>query len=304
LELHLSEEAICSRVAESGMPLLVTDISREPRYLHPTGATGSGVVVPLQVKGKVIGLLDVEHREVNAFDDFDVAVLQLLANQVAVAIENGRLYRQARSLAALQERQKLARELHDSVSQALYGMSLGAHTARALLERDAQAAAEPLDYVISLADAGLAEMRALIFELRPESLEIEGLVAALTKQADALRARHGLAVEADLAQEPEAGLEVKEALYRIAQEAMHNTVKHARATTIELRLAACDGRLLLDVIDNGRGFDADGSFPGHLGLVSMRERAARAGGTLSISSAPGNGTRVRVEAPGGVMRDA
>jgi GAF domain-containing protein len=140
LHLWVGKEAICSQVADTGLPVLVPDISREPRYLHPAHATGSGVVVPLVVKGQVIGLLDVEHREVNRLTADDVAVLQLLANQVAVAIDNARLYGQAQKLAALQERQKLARELHDSVSQALYGIGLGTKTALQLVQTEGAAA--------------------------------------------------------------------------------------------------------------------------------------------------------------------
>jgi signal transduction histidine kinase len=152
-----------------------------------------------------------------------------IANQAAVAIENARLYEQAQALAVLEERQRLARELHDSVSQALYGISLGAHTARTLLERDPGKLAEPLGYVLSQAETALMEMRALIFELRPESLETEGLVAALSRQAVALHARHGIEVSAELGDEPDLPLKVKQELYRFAQEALHNTVKHARA---------------------------------------------------------------------------
>ncbi len=138
-------------------------------------------------------------------------------------------------------------------------------------------------------------MRALIFELRPESLEHEGLVVALEKQAAATRSRHMIAVNLSLSEEPECSIETKEMLYRIAQEAMHNTVKHARASTIDLRLSSDNGCLTLDIVDDGRGFDTSGAFPGHLGLVSMRERAAGAGGTVSITSAPGSGTHVHVE---------
>ncbi len=148
------------------------------------------------------------------------------------------LYEQAQKLAALQERQRLARELHDSVSQALYGISLWAHTAREALESSEPEQAEAaIEDVLTLAEAGLAEMHALIFELRPESLETEGLVAALTKQVEVLRARYKLIVEADLADELDLSLERKEALYRIAQEALHNIVKHARASNVVLRLA-------------------------------------------------------------------
>ena len=200
-------------------------------------------------------------------------------------------------MAAVEERQRLARELHDSVSQALYGIALGAHTARTLLDRDPTQVAEPLDYVLSLAEAGLAEMRALIFELRPESLEIEGLVSALTKQGAALHARHDITVQTDLSAEPVLPLKVKQELYRIAQEAMHNTVKHAHASKVDLRLCQTSEAVILEVCYIGRGFDATASFPGHLGLHSMQERMKGLGGVLQIESAPGQGTRVRAQVP-------
>lgn len=209
--------------------------------------------------------------------------------------EMRRLYQQAQELAALQERQRLARELHDSVSQALYGISLGAHTAREALEgQDSEQSLASLEYVIGLAEAGLAEMRALIFELRPESLITEGLVAALMKQVAVLRARYKLIVEADLGEEEYLSQEQKEALYRIAQEALHNIVKHAHARNVRLRLVSQEHELTLDVEDDGRGFDPTASFPGHLGLHILQERAERLGGTLTIESAPGHGTHIRV----------
>ena len=216
---------------------------------------------------------------------------------VRIAVENARLLVEVRGKAALEERQRLARELHDSVSQALYGIALGAKTARTLLDRDSTKVASPLDYILSLADAGLAEMRALIFELRPESLEREGLVAALEKQAAALRARHEIKVETDLCNEPDAPLEIKEALYRIAQEALHNIVKHAHASSVRIRMRCSPENVTLDVSDDGIGFEPEGDFPGHLGLHSMRERTERLGGTLAVESAPGKGTQIRAWIP-------
>ena len=207
------------------------------------------------------------------------------------------LYEQAQELASLQERQRLARELHDSVSQALYAIGLGAHTAREAIASDSEQALASIDYVLALAEAGLAEMRALIFELRPESLEIEGLVAALTKQVAVLRTRYKLNVEADLGEEPDLSMEMKHALYRIAQEALHNIVKHARANVVVLRLARQANEIILQVRDNGRGFDQAGHFPGHLGLRSMHERVSKMGGTLTIESVPGQGTCVGVRMP-------
>ena len=293
-----------------GEPVIIADMRGEDELARayrdavgdlvlrrPFSLIRSWLAVPLALKERVIGMMTCSRLEPDAFDRRDASLMLAIANQAAVAIENARLYEQAQTLAALVERQRLARELHDSVSQALYGIALGARTARALLDRDPDRVAEPLDYVLQLAEAGLTEMRALIFELRPESLETEGLVGALVKQAEAVRARHRVAVETSLCDEPDVPLALKEALYRIAQEALHNAVKHARAARVELRLACDAGGIGLEVADDGVGFDPSGAFPGHLGLRSMRERVAALGGTLEIDSAPGRGTRVRARIP-------
>ncbi len=263
------------------------------------GYIRSWLGVPLTVQERVVGMLSLDHREPRHYAEHDARLALAIANQAAIAIENSQLYWQAKELAALEERQRLARELHDSVSQALYGIALGARTARAQLGRDPSKVAEPLEYVLQNAEAGLAEMRALIFELRPESLKTDGLVAALNKQADAVRKRHHLEVETDLCEEMEqVSLEIKEALYRIAQEGMHNVVKHAQATQIKLKLT-CDqpNAIILEIADNGAGFDSQESFPGHLGLQSMRERALRLGGAFDVESKRGKGTRLRVRIP-------
>lgn len=257
----------------------------------------SWIAAPLVVKGEFIGALFLSSPEEDLYSPHEVELLSATANQVAVAIQNARLHERSRALAVIEERQRLARELHDSVSQALYGIGLGAQTIRRLLEIDPVKAIEPTDYVISLAEAGTAEMRALIFELRPESLETEGLVEALRKQVAATHARYGIEIDLEVLNEPAIALDAKEALYRIAQEALHNTVKHAEASQITLQLVTEAGEVRLTVTDNGRGFDPSGEFPGHLGLQSMRERVARLGGTVEISSAPGAGTQVRAQVP-------
>lgn len=257
----------------------------------------SEMALPLVVADRLIGVLDVQSNKVNRFSESDVWVMTALADLISVAIQNARLYGQAQVLAALEERTRLARELHDSVSQALYGIGLGARTARALLDRDPTRLREPLDYVMSLAEAGLTEMRALIFELRPESLEQEGLITALSKQASSLQARHNIRVNTDFGEEPQIAVEVKESVYRIAREALHNTVKHAQATQVFLSLKPDDEGYKLRIEDNGSGFDAGHPFPGHLGLQSMRERTARLNGHLHIDSAPGQGTRIVVSIP-------
>jgi signal transduction histidine kinase len=166
-----------------------------------------------------------------------------------------------------------------------------------LLKHNPEQVADSLDYVLSLAKAGQAEMRALIFELRPESLEKEGLAAALEKQADALKARHEMEVVTTLCSEPKASLEVKEAVYRVAQEALHNIVKHARASNVEIRMECTPEQITLEITDDGVGFEARGDFPGHLGLRSMRERASSLGGTLEVDSSSGRGARIRARVP-------
>jgi signal transduction histidine kinase len=265
------------------------------------GDIASWMGVPLMVRERTIGLLAMDNSRVDAYTTRDAELALAFATQAAVAIENARLFSEAQGKAALEERQRLARELHDSVSQALFGIGLGARTARTVIERDPAKAIAPLDYVLSLAEAGLAEMRALIFELRPEALEEEGLVAALQKQVAALKSRYSIAVDADLAEIPAlslpAQLPLQEAVYRIAQEALHNTVKHARAGHVELRVRHEDGAVRLTVVDDGKGFDTAGSFPGHLGLRTMRERAERLGGTFSMTSALGAGSRIEVAIP-------
>jgi PAS domain S-box-containing protein len=254
--------------------------------------------LPLVVKERVIGILNIVHAEANFFTERHVALAAAVAGQAAVALENSRLYEQGKDLAAVEERQRLARELHDSVSQALFGITLGVRTARTMMDRDPARAAEPLDYALSLAEAALAEMRALIFELRPESLANEGLVVALEKLGAAARARHHIDVHMQLPDEPPISLEAKQALYRIAQEALQNVVRHAHATEVTVHLSTQESdELVLDIRDNGVGFDPAGSFPGHLGLNSMRERVMRLGGVFSLESTPEQGTHLVASIP-------
>jgi signal transduction histidine kinase len=269
----------------------------EQHLLNPSRYPRTWLGVPLQLKDRIIGVLTLTHDRKGYFVEERVQLIMTFANQAAIAIENAHLYEQAQELAALRERQRLARELHDSVSQALYGISLGARTARLQLERDPAELAEPLDYVLSLAEAGLTEMRALIFELRPESLEREGLVIALDKQTAAYRARHRLDVVTTFCDEPALSLETKEAIYRVSQEALNNVVKHAQATQVLVNLSCLNGVLELEIKDNGIGFEADKEYPGHLGLHSMKERSERIGGSFTIDSTPGQGTCIHLQVP-------
>ena len=257
----------------------------------------AAVIARLLYRGAAVGLLTAIFREGEMPYAAETSFLAALADQAAMAAANARLLSAARDKVALEERQRLARELHDSVSQSLYGIQVGAQMARERLDKDAAGAAQPIDYVMRLAEASQAEMRALIFELRPEALEAEGLVAALKRQIEAIRAKHGISAQLIAHAEPELAIEVKQALYRIGQEALWNAVKHARPHRVDVRLEADGNSVVLEIADDGVGFDPNGSFPGHLGLRSMHERAIGAGGALKIVSAPGRGTRVVIRVP-------
>ncbi len=259
----------------------------------------SCMVVPLITNERSIGLLSMAYHSANFYTQHHADLAFALANQAAIALENASLYEQARALAALQERQYLARELHDSVSQELYGVVLNAQIAHEALETDPDEARTALDHVIEHADSGQTEMRSLLFELVPQALAVEGLVAALQKRVMVIRKHYKLNVAASLSAEPACSLEKKHALYRIAQEALHNVIKHAHATVVTLLLAQEERDVLLEVCDNGKGFDPTFSFSAGLGLQSMKERAARLHGILSIRSKPEQGSSISVRIPMG-----
>ncbi|MBZ9714732.1 sensor histidine kinase [Deinococcus multiflagellatus] len=229
----------------------------------------------------------------------ELAFLLSIADHAGTALHAAQLIERAGARAGELERARLARELHDSVAQALYGITLGAKTARATLERDPARTRQSLDYTIRLAEGGVSEMKALLFSLRPDALEEGGLVAALTQHAHALEARHGLTVHADLRAEPDLDPDAQAAAYRVAQEALHNVVKHARAAQVWLSLSQTGDMVTLHVRDDGRGFDPGAQGRGTLGQRSMRERASGAGGTLVVDSAPGQGSAVTLTLPRG-----
>lgn len=194
------------------------------------------------------------------------------------------------------ERLRMARELHDTIGQALYGIALGAQTAAGYLESDPRRAADALAYIQSAAENARIELRALLFDLRPDSLDSEGLHCALVKWADLLRVRYGLDARVDVEEEPDVPLAVKEALYAIAREATTNVAKHARARRVTLLLRQ-SATLTLTIADDGIGFDLSQSLPGHYGLSGMRERVSALGGRLEIASAPGHGTTISAMIP-------
>jgi len=206
---------------------------------------------------------------------------------------------QAEELAATKERNHLARELHDSVTQTIFSITLTAKSARMLLDKDPTQVAPQLDHLQELAQGALAEMRALIFELRPPAVEEEGLVSALRKHLAALKSREGLEVDFQIEGERRLPGIQERRLFRIVQESLNNVVKYAQVGSAVVTLIMEDKRVLLQVEDKGIGFDpaALKSDETKMGLSSMRERAEMMGGTFQVDSRPGAGTRIRVEVP-------
>jgi signal transduction histidine kinase len=290
------------------------DLHEHPRFGgwwpdgHPDMRSFLGV--PIVAPEGVIGAFYLTHKEGAAtFGDADQEVIELLAAHAAIAIINARLYERSRELSMLSERNRLALELHDAVSQKLFGLTLAAESAATLLDRhDDVAAREQVQRLRGLAGEALDELRALIQELRPPDLARDGLCGALRKQAAALARLHGVAIDVEADDGVRAGADgtADAEVLRVAQEALANALRHARdARRVVVRLGrahdGADGGVVLEVADDGAGFDPeDPDLRGrHLGLTSMETRAARIGGRLTIASAPGAGTTVRLEVPGG-----
>jgi signal transduction histidine kinase len=261
--------------------------------------TLSELTVPVKVKGKVIGVLDAQSERLNAFDESDQVVLQSLADQAAVAIENAQLYRQAQQLAVVEERNRLARELHDSVTQALYGITLHAEAAfRQLKANQSEMADGQLKELRSTAQEALREMRLLIFELRPSVVEMQGLIPALRARLEAVEERAGMEVEINVTGKLDLSDRIQDGLYRIIQEALNNALKHAKANRISLNVTGELASVRVEVIDDGLGFNPDTAVEGGgLGLDGMIERAELLGGNLNLESKPGSGTKISIEVP-------
>jgi signal transduction histidine kinase len=279
------------------------DIHEDPRFrgwwpsAHPDMRSFLGVPI-VKPAEEVIGAFYLTEKEDRTqFSPADQELIELLAAHAAIAITNARLYEHSRELSILSERNRLALELHDAVSQKLFSLVLTAEVAGMLLERDAAAARGQVEKLSELARQALDELRALIFELRPSDLERDGLAGALRKHVEVLRhlGPAEIVLELDADPDPEPGRD-REVL-RIAQEALQNALKHARAEHVVVRMLSKNGHLMLEVSDDGVGFDPDAAEPRskHLGLTSMEERARQLGGRLEIRSEQGSGTTVRLE---------
>jgi signal transduction histidine kinase len=275
-------------------PFRTHDITADPRFqgwppAHP--AMRSFLGVPIVSKGTVVGafyLTDKEHEP--AFSIHDQQLIELLAAHAAIAIDNARLFELTRELSIVEERTRIARELHDAMNQTLFSLTLLAE-------------AGDLDAVKRLARSALAELRAVIHGLRPPELEADGLVAALGHHVDLLRRAHRLDVELSARGDRRLHPDREREVLRIAQEALSNALRHASAQRVTVELALGD-LIRLFVRDDGVGFDptARAARARNLGLTSMRERARRLGGHVRIESTPGAGTIVTLEAPAGGER--
>jgi signal transduction histidine kinase len=286
---------------ETTEPVLYPDIHDHPRFrgwwpsAHPDMRSFLGV--PIVAPGGVIGAFYLTDKEgAPGFAPSDREVIELLAAHAAIAITNADLYERSRELSILAERNRLALELHDAVSQKLFSLVLTAEAANTQLGRDDDAARVHVSRLQALAREALDELRTLILELRPPELERDGLCGALRKHVDAVRRLHrDVDVELDIDDAvPGDGRRDREVL-RVAQEALQNAVRPSGAGRIAVRLG---GDLFLEVSDDGAGFDPDDPAlrSRRLGLTSMEERAQRIGARLSVRSAPGEGTTVRLEA--------
>jgi signal transduction histidine kinase len=287
---------------ESPQPYRTDDIRRDPRFrgwwpsAHPEMRSFLGV--PIVSREAIIGAFYLTDKEgAEDFSERDQGMIEMLAAHAAIAIENARLNERSRELSIVEERNRLARELHDSVTQKLFAVVLTAEAAATLLDRDLEATRGQLERIGELAEDAMRELRSLIFELRPAALATEGLAATLAKHVDVLGRVHGREIDLEVSDPPPLPARVEAEIFRIAQEALHNALRHADPERIEIRLGGEDGRLLLSVADDGAGFDADASaLRSHrLGLTSMEERAQALGGELRIDSSPGAGTTVQLE---------
>ena len=304
--LKVDGQGIMAWVARNGEPLLAPIVTQDARYLPlPDGLeTQSELAVPLRTKTAIIGVLDVQSDLPHAFDGSDLVVLRSLADQAAVAIENARLYEQARQLAVVEERQRLARELHDAVTQTLFSASLISETLPELWKTDQPEGERLLGELRQLSRGALAEMRTLLLELRPAALVEADLGELLRQLGEAVAGRTGATLNIALEGRAQLPPDVHVALYRIAQEALNNVVKHARARQVHVRLSRSPAlrkqragqhtSAQLQICDDGIGFDPDLVPTDRLGMGIIQERAEAIAARLDIQTSPGSGTTIAV----------
>ncbi len=294
------EGTVAGQAARAGRPV-VRDLVLEPSdgVVDRESHSGARLVigVPLIAQGRTVGAINLSTQARRATTGEELALLAAIGHQIGVAVENARLFEQAQELAVVRERNRLAGDLHDSVTQALYGVSLCAEAAaRELDTGGVRTAAGYLRAIQGTTLEALREMRLLIFELRPPSLEENGLAGALRARLEAVEERLGIKTALEVEGEEALSGDVEAMLYRVAQEALNNALKHAQAERVRVRLRQNGRRVALEVEDNGVGFDPEAvRGQGGFGLRSMEERVSRLGGKLKVQSRPGSGTTILVE---------
>jgi signal transduction histidine kinase/ligand-binding sensor domain-containing protein len=309
--LPAADIPIIQEMVQSQQTILVGDHQFDPEiigdivlYRHDfTGevlqASRTLMSVPLIVKDEIIGMLVLGHHQPNHWSEKENELVQAFANQAAVAIANAELFKKVEKAATIEERSRLARELHDSATQSLYSATLFSEAGKELAEQgDLESASYYLSRVGEVIHQALKDMRLLVFQLRPPILEKEGLVMALQHRLDAVEKRASM--DARLISDPLPHLsdQVSQELYSITIEALNNTLKHAQADTVTIAINSDNESLDLEVGDDGRGFDVDtASNSGGMGLVNMAERAKYLDGVLTIDSSPNHGTRIQIKVP-------
>lgn len=287
-------------------PQRLRDLHADPRFrwwpaAHPNLGAFLGVPImgSLTDDGEILGAIFLANPNGRAeFSDDDERLLGVLAAHAAIALTNARLFERGRELTLVQERQRIARELHDAVAQTLFSLRLTAQAAAALVHRDPDRAIAELDTVTTLATEATNELRQIVAELRPPDLSREGLAATLRARVALLNRVHGASITYADEGCPKLAPKVEEAMLRVAEEALHNALQHARAGHVTVALRGDDHRSILEVHDDGRGFDPAIAKASHrLGLASMRERSQAVHGRISVESTPGQGTTIRMEVP-------
>ena len=296
----VSELPITGEILNTGESRVVYDVqslSLPPSISETVAALNiySILLVPLMTHGTARGILSISTDEVDRrFSKNEVQLAETIANDVAAAVENSRLLEQAKETAAIEERNRIARELHDSVTQTMYSVSIVAEALPRMMERNLEEAKRNAGYLRQTTLGALAEMRTLLFELRPDSLVKARLNVLLQQLADALTSRTRVPVEVTIHGQASLPVEVKIAFYRIAQEAFNNINKHANATRAWITLHREPDQAILAIRDNGQGFDLESIPEARLGLGIIRERAGEIGASFELESAPGQGTQVKV----------
>jgi signal transduction histidine kinase len=295
-------QGLAGKVAQSGEPAIVEDAQVDervtPAIIRAEKIRGL-IQIPIRVAGEVYGIFSADYLQPHHFTEEEIRLLSAFAQRAGLAIETSRLYEREEQIAVMQERNHLARDLHDSVTQSLYGVSLYSEVAAQLLKSgELEKAGKNLQELKAMSLDALAEMRLLIYELRPSVFEAEGLVAAIQTRLDAVEGRVGLetnfVIEGDISLPPK----IEEGLYRIVQEALNNVLKHSHARTVTVTLTQQEHLACLEVADDGVGFDpVQACEAGCLGLHSMKERAQELGAEFEINSQFGSGAKVIVRRP-------